>query len=116
MQREENTAQNRGKQSMRRGKKTMNDEENAVQIVVEEEEEMVDTIHQGNSDSVPLDNSCTVSLHCRLHTRRRRHIEKRGKSSTFLLNSVQDYRFKAEQRRFERSPPSGFPTQDQKNR
>ena len=66
----------------------MNDEENAVQIVVEEEEEMVDTIHQGNSDSVPLDNSCTVSLHCRLHTRRRRDIEKRGKSSTFLLNSV----------------------------
>ena len=49
----ENVAQNRGKQPTRRGKRTMNDEENVAQITVDEEEEMVDTVHQGNSDAAP---------------------------------------------------------------
>ena len=31
----------------------MNDEENVAQITVDEEEEMVDTVHQGNSDAAP---------------------------------------------------------------
>ena len=65
---------------MRRGKRKTKDEENAAQITIDEEEEMVDMVDHGNSS--------TVGLHCRLHTERRRDIEKRGKSSTFLLNSV----------------------------
>ena len=50
----ENVAQNRGKQPTRRGKRTMNDEENVAQIDVDEEEEMAHTVHQGNSDVAPL--------------------------------------------------------------
>ena len=42
------------------------------------------------------DNSSTVSFQSRLYTGRRIYVEKRGKSSTLLLNSVSGYKLKVE--------------------
>ena len=51
MEREQ--SENREKQQTRRGKRKTKDEENVTQITVDEEEEMADMVHQGNSDAVP---------------------------------------------------------------